>query len=252
MEEVKINDVPYLRTGVQSITYDPKSVTFINGIGVAKANIVFGRNEKYECYGLINEQGEEVFSDKETYAERSLMFLPYVQKITRVSDNDFICQILCGEDGYTRTELRHIRLEGNTAERVDVKISSFELADIPDLMIVNNTLYKISEAKFVSNPYLRLHYLGEGEFSVKDVITSLECDGLKYKNKDTAEYDYFHFRINQNDERTTGIFSKLMCDFYPVDKTTPYKEIKEQRTEELKQREAKIIAETAILRKENN
>ncbi len=252
MQEIKINEVNYLRSNVKSVTYDPESITFINGIGVAKATIVFNNKEKYECYGLVNEQGEEVFSDKESYAERSLMFLPYVQNITRVSDNDFICQILCGDDGYTRTELRHIRLEENTAKRIDVRINSFELTDIPDLMIVNNTLYKISEAKFTSNPYLRLHYIGNGEFAVQDIITSLEYDGWKQKNKDTAEYDYFHFRINQNDERTTDIFSKLMCDLYPVDQTTPYKEIKEKRTEELKAREAKIIAETAKLRKTNN
>ena len=254
MEEVKINDVSYLRSGVKSITYNPDEVEFINGIGVAKATIDFGRNEKYECYGLINEQWEEIFSDKETYAERSLMFLPYVKRITRISENDFICQIDCADDGRSWTELRHIKLIDNVAERMEVKIGSFELTDIPNILIVNNCLYDINAAKYISHNYTKLNYVGEGEFIVKDIVTSLEYElnSYKKKNEATAEYDYLYFRINAKDERTTEIFSQLMCGTYSTDLTTPYEEIKDKRTSELKEREAKLISETARLKKEVN
>ncbi len=254
MEEIKYNNVSYLRSGVKSLTYNPDEIEFINGIGIAKATIDFGKNERYECYGLINEQGEEVFSDKESYAERSLMFLPYVKRITRISDNDFICQIDCADDGHSWTELRHIRMIDNTAERIEVKIGSFELTDIFNLIIVNNTLYNVNEAKFVSHSYTSLNYLGQGEFVAKDIITSLEYEknSWRKKNEKTAEYDYLYFRINAKDERTTEIFSQLMCDIYQTDLSTPYDKIKSKRTEELKEREAKIISEIARLRKENN
>lgn len=253
MEEVKYNEVRYLRSGIKSMTYNKDEVEFINGIGVAKATIDFGNKDICECYGLINEQGEEVFSDKDTYAERSLMFLPYVKKITRVSENDFICQIACADDGHSWTELRHIKLVNSQAERMEVKIGSFETTDIPNLMIINNCLYNINEAKFIGHCYTKLNYLGQGEFAVKDIVTSLEYggNGWRKKNEKTAEYDYLYFRVNAQDERTTEIFSQLMCDTYHTDLTTSYEDIKEKRTTELKEREAKIISEIAKLKKEN-
>lgn len=252
MAEVKFTKLKYFsRENIKSMTYNPEEVKFINGIGVAKATIHFKDGQTQECYGLINELGEEIYHNNIPFScERNLMFIGYNSNIKRIGKNAFLCEVLCGNENYNYIEIRLIKIVNGIPTLQRVEIDSYEMTDLPNLVIINNGLYDVENEKFITPYYSHLHYLGNKIFSVKDIISTLDKIGDTVVNRDTAQYDYFHFRINEKGERIDSIFSQLEAKYYLTRSHEPYEDVKERRKKELVDKEAKIIAGIARLTNE--
>lgn len=216
MRNIRLNDVSYLRRTDVSAVIEEDNLDFRAGMAVAKACISGSRQESYECFGVIGENYKELYDDsiKGNFGERNLMFLSYNRNIVRLSDNDFIVEVLCGDDGRSWTEIRHIKVIDGVPTLVNKNLGGCIKTSFDNLIIVGSgyrgyALYDVNKGITIT-PYLMS--IKESYSRLFEVATKVDCDAL-------GQTDYLFFRLNEKGELVSEVLSTIENDFIDFDGT---------------------------------
>ncbi len=258
MREIKLNDVEYLRGIVKRATVDESSLKFINGVALVEATVVserFGGDNTFNCFGLIDENFQEVYNDKSpSVGGRNLMFLPYNIKAERFSDNDFVVEVPCSDgENASWVEHRHIRVVDGLPTVIN-KIGGWPVRTRKEGLVIAETfrnlvdgwiLYDINEGKFVTPQLVSIRETEEngGLFDVT-LKVALEKSKSRYEL-----IDYLFFRIDSSGKIISSILSTLENGYLDIASEGSIEELITNRKQYLQDREVQFREELSEFRK---
>lgn len=216
MKEIVLNDVTYLRGKIASALIDEENVEFQNGLAVVKANIVTSYgcriSKPYDCYGVINEDYHEAYDDKGKVSgtqERNLMFLSYNRNIDRISTDDFIVEVSCGDEQMSYAEHRHIRIIDGVPTLIQ-KIGPYQKTSNPDLLITgwkDKSLYDVSKGCYLTPKVLEI-----SESSTKPETFNVVARTSSQESEKYPLCDYLFFQVDKTGTITSKVLSVLAND----------------------------------------
>jgi len=225
MKTITYHDRKYLRKNNLVMLVNEEEVHFINGIAAVNA-IVIDRNseEKTICSGIINEEYQEVFDDEDQYGNylirRNLMFLEYNTNILRCGENDFIVSVCRGNDDFSYTVNKHIRIKDMKATLVNEDIGYYFKKNNENILIIDGMfnrhekkLYNIAKGEFLKEAYDEIFIIEDNPncFTVKKRVNSLTEESSK--NEDLYLSDDLYFQIDQDGNIISKVFSQRKLDY---------------------------------------
>lgn len=244
MREIKLNSVEYLRRNIISATVDEDQLEFKNGVALARAVVTSSYHGKvYSCWGLIDEQFQEVYSDSQQEdfkAQRNLMFMEYNLGAERLLDNDYIIKVACGADNGTWIEYRHIRVVDGIPMTIN-KIGKYVRTKLDRLVICSwydsFYLYDISTGKMVT-PHLA---------SIKETDENDELFDVSIKvmleNGNCGLVDNLFFRIDSEGNIVSKVLSSLENGYLDVAPEESIEELVQSRKQYIQEREEQFEKE---------
>lgn len=197
--------------------WEASRLEFKNGVALAHAVVVYdnnGEEERVGCYGLIDENFQEVYApEKKGAAERYLMFLGFNKNAERFSDNDYLIEVIRRAGTVLApeyTEYLHIHVEDGVPTLMNVLSSSKPVTTKREGLFIIKTgnglaLYDIYEGKFVTPELVSIKEDEEndGMFNVTLRVTLEESE-----NKFEL-VDYLFFRIDSTGRIVSNVLSSL-------------------------------------------
>lgn len=258
MKEIKLKELIFKRNEI-SATVDEKNVEFKNGVALVRASVVvdhLGNLTTYQCYGLIDENFQEVYSISSTdspsefSAKENLMFFPKNTLSLRIGDNDFIVKTVCRISGLFAEVYEHVHIDENGKP---IKISS-------DLGIPKKTKYDNLVILSMGNGYM-LYDINKGSvvtprlYSIKESETDeqtfdvVEKIALNDKENGFGFVDYLSFKIDGKGNLVTAVLSSLESAYLDVPNGVTVEEFLRMRREELEERRNQFREELLEFRK---
>ncbi len=235
MKEIKLNDCSYLRDKVTKAKVDDTKLEFRNGVAIAKASI-YALDYAYLCYGLINEDFQEMFANKlSSRYECNLMFFPYNKEILRFGDNDFIVTVDCtdGNDCRSWTEIRHIRIVDGFPTLINRLAGSCTKTTDETVAIMDSSsgkaLYSIERGEVIT-PSLDSIEESSTYCGVFDVMTRV----IPRPSESFYHFvDYLCFKIDSEGKRVSAVLSSLDNGYVECKSNLSVRELLSERAEEL-------------------
>lgn len=254
MREIKLNNNRYLRGIINRAIVDESRLEFINGVALAEATIVkvgYGKENAYHCFGLIDENFQEVYSDDlRSDGERNLMFLKYNRKAERFSDNDYVVEVPCPDgENASWIEHRHVRVVDGTPTLIN-NIGGWPVRARKEGLVIAKTfygwvLYDINNGVFIT-PYLVSIREAEDIDGLFDVT-------LKVALEDAINIydlvDYLFLRIDSTGKIVSGVLSSLENGYLEVSPDLSIEELAKNRKQCLKKREVQFGKELSEFKK---
>ncbi len=240
----------YLRKGVQKIEIDETKVNFINGYGIVEAKVLcfeiessFGTYKPkmyiYFCEGLINENFEEAFPDKnKSSINQYFSFREENKRIMRFGENNFIVETIQKNQGFSESSYTHIKIDNNKPTILKENIKDFSLTSLNNIVIINGQFYYVPSSKTIGPKFLILKEDPNrpGEFIVVDKIVAPEENNtpISYPNIDVLTY-----RMNKDFQLIS--FPHSFMEEGPVYfKSTDCNQIRKEREMQLLEKRAKF------------
>ncbi len=254
MREIKLNDVEYLRGKIISASVDEEQLEFKNGVALAKASITsryYGGTKEYECYGLIDEEFNEVYDDDEKKsgndfrATRNLMFIGYNIDAYRFQENDFIIGVSCQDDALTWKEYRHVRIVDGAPTRINILYNKPVATSVLGVVISGGTLYDINNGKVVASKLTSISE-AENQPGVFDVTARIVLE--QYKGRYEL-VDYLFFKIDSTGKIVSRVLSSLENGYLEISPEVSVEDLIENRTHYLQEREVQFGEELSEFRK---
>lgn len=215
MITIKLNDVGFFREKEISAEINDTNLDFRNGIAVAKANLtIFApcvQGTSYECVGLVNENYEEAFADKNNRFALNLMFMPFNKSIIRCGDNDFIVEVSCRDDNRIWTEYRHIKVINGVPTLINRNLGGCQKTSLENIVIAgfnNKTLYDTNDGKKVTSPLTKIE-----ESQEEGIFNAV----AKIQIENSYCTDYLFFKINREGIIVSKVLSSLENRFLDED-----------------------------------
>lgn len=258
MKEIKLNDVDYLRSSSCKTWVDENEVEFVDGIALVKVKLSGrqwnGEPFSHECFGLINEDFEELYDDSlDKKASRYLMFFGYNVNTLRIGKTDFLTSVKTADDGRSWTEHYHIRIIDGVPTVLN-NLCKITTTNDPEIITDGHALYDVKTATFLTRRYSYIQQRpfdesGIPTYLVSDVVTSYDYRDDDPKrtfypiNKETGIVDSLSFVIDGEDRIISQIYSKVEHNWYvnSYDNDVNYDILKKRRRAELKELEQRSI-----------
>jgi len=254
MKEIRLNNIKYIRGNIKSATIDEEELKFINGVALVEATIVENRggtDTTYKCFGLIDEEFNEVYADQSkiiSNMERNLMFFRYNNSAERFSDDDYIVEVACRADDRTWTEYRHIRIIDGIPMLINKLGGKPMRTKKEGLVIVDllkwKVLYDINKCVFIT-PGLVSIKEADNNGDLFDVTARVTSESTK---NDYELVDYLFFKINSSGQVVTSILSSLENGYLTISEACSTEELIKNRKQSLAVRETQFSEEVTEFR----